>query len=583
VGGGEASFPCNLTVQQDESQAKQETGERRSGSVRSRCVKILLAQRNSTVGDFAGNLAIVRDAIARGRAAQATIVALPELFLPGYPPRDLLEKPSFLSANERALAEAAALATDVTLVVGFVERNPSKVGKRVFNAAAVCEKGRVSAVVRKCLLPTYDVFDEGRHFEPWPSVSVVSIAGKRVGLSICEDAWNDPEFWPSRNYPRDPIAEQAALGVDFFLNVSASPFNVGKGVTRARMFAEHVRKHRRPFLLVNLVGGNDELLFDGRSLVFDSKANQCAEAKPFVDEDLLVDLDALPPATGSFTRSDAEEVTDALVLGTRDYCRKCGFERVVIGLSGGIDSSVVAAIAAEALGPNHVLGVSMPSRFSSEGSLADAKSLAVALGIGHRVIPIDSIFQAYLDTLQPTFAGYPLEATEENIQARIRGNILMAISNKFGYLVLTTGNKSELSVGYCTLYGDMSGGLAVISDVPKTLVYEVGRELNRRRHAIPESVFSKAPSAELRPNQTDQDTLPPYDLLDRVLKLYVEERRPLCEILAMGLPEAIVRDTVRRVDANEYKRKQAAPGLRVTSKAFGLGWRMPIAQKFREG
>jgi NAD+ synthase (glutamine-hydrolysing) len=545
-------------------------------------VKILLAQRDSTIGDFAGNLAIVRDAIARGRAAKADVVALPELFLPGYPPRDLVEKPAFVAANERALREAAALAIDVSLVVGFIERNESGVGKRLFNSVAVCEHGRVAAIARKCLLPTYDVFDEGRHFEPAPSASVVTIAGRRVGLSICEDAWNAPEFWPSRNYVRDPIREQAEQGVDFFLNVSASPFSVGRGDLRARMFAEHARRHRRPLLFVNLIGGDDELLFDGRSLAVDAAGELRAEARTFVEDDLLVDVDAMPPVRRPSTRADAEEVLDALVMGTREYMRKCGFARAVVGLSGGIDSSVVAAIAAEAIGPANVLGVSMPSRYSSAGSLADARSLADALGIAHRTVSIDAIFQSYLETLAPAFEGRPADTTEENVQARIRGNVLMALSNKFGHLVLTTGNKSELAVGYCTLYGDMSGGLAVISDVPKTLVYEVGRVLNRRRAAIPESVFTKAPSAELRPNQTDQDSLPPYDVLDRILKLYVEEREPIETILRQGFDERWVRDTISRVERNEYKRKQAAPGLRVTSKAFGLGWRMPIAQKFRE-
>jgi NAD+ synthase (glutamine-hydrolysing) len=545
-------------------------------------VKILLAQRDSTIGDFAGNLAIVRDAIARGRAAKADVVALPELFLPGYPPRDLVEKPAFVAANERALREAAALAIDVSLVVGFIERNESGVGKRLFNSVAVCEHGRVAAIARKCLLPTYDVFDEGRHFEPAPSASVVTIAGRRVGLSICEDAWNAPEFWPSRNYVRDPIREQAEQGVDFFLNVSASPFSVGRGDLRARMFAEHARRHRRPLLFVNLIGGDDELLFDGRSLAVDAAGELRAEARTFVEDDLLVDVDAMPPVRRPSTRADAEEVLDALVMGTREYMRKCGFARAVVGLSGGIDSSVVAAIAAEAIGPANVLGVSMPSRYSSAGSLADARSLADALGIAHRTVSIDAIFQSYLETLAPVFEGRPADTTEENVQARIRGNVLMALSNKFGHLVLTTGNKSELAVGYCTLYGDMSGGLAVISDVPKTLVYEVGRVLNRRRAAIPESVFTKAPSAELRPNQTDQDSLPPYDVLDRILKLYVEEREPIETILRQGFDERWVRDTISRVERNEYKRKQAAPGLRVTSKAFGLGWRMPIAQKFRE-
>ncbi len=546
-------------------------------------VKILLAQRNSTVGDFAGNLRLVRDAIERARVAKADVVALPELFLPGYPPRDLVEKASFVEANERALEQAAAMATDVVLVVGCLERNSSGVGKGVFNAAAVCAQGSVSALVRKLLLPTYDVFDEGRNFEPGSSPSVVTIAGARVGLSICEDAWNSPDFWSHRHYTRDPIREQAERGVDWFLNISASPFAVGRGPLRPRMFSEHARAHRRPILFVNLVGGNDELVFDGRSLAVDGAGRVRLEAHPFREEDLLVDLDALPASREPPSAPDAEEVLEALVLGTRDYVRKCGFERAVVGLSGGIDSSVVAAIAAEALGPERVLGVSMPSRYSSEGSLADAKTLAQALGIGYRVIPIDPMFQSYLATLEPHFEGRPADVTEENVQARIRGNVLMAISNKFGHLVLTTGNKSELAVGYCTLYGDMSGGLAVISDVPKTLVYEVGRALDRRRPAIPESVYAKAPSAELRPNQTDQETLPPYEALDRILKLYVEERRPLAEILAAGLPADWVRQTIARVDGNEYKRKQAAPGLRVTSKAFGLGWRIPIAQKFREG
>ncbi|MBI1851215.1 MAG: NAD+ synthase [Planctomycetes bacterium] len=546
-------------------------------------MKILLAQRDSTIGDFVGNVAIVREAMGRAGAAGADVVAFPELFLPGYPPRDLVEKPSFIAANEHALRDVAALATDVAIVIGFIERNESGAGKRLFNSVAVCERGRVAAVARKSLLPTYDVFDEGRHFEPATTASVVTIAGKRVGLSICEDAWNAPEFWRSRNYSRDPIREQAEQGVDFFLNVSASPYSVGRGELRVRMFREHARTHGKPLLFVNLVGGNDELLFDGRSLVVDSAGALRFEGRAFAADDLLVDLGAMPPAREPFARADEEEVLDALVMGTRDYMRKCGFTRAVVGLSGGIDSSVVAAIAADAIGAANVLGVSMPSRYSSKGSLEDARALADALGIGYRVVPIDKIFQAYLETLAPSLEGRPPDTTEENVQARIRGNVLMALSNKFGHLVLTTGNKSELAVGYCTLYGDMSGGLALISDVPKTLVYALGRALNRRRPSIPENVFTKAPSAELRPNQTDQDSLPPYDALDQILERYVEKREPIDQILAQGFDEKWVRDTIARVERNEYKRKQAAPGLRVTSKAFGLGWRMPIAQKFREG
>ncbi len=555
-------------------------------------MRIAIAQLDYTVGAFDGNLEKMRDAVARAGERGADLVVFSELATVGYPPRDLLDRDDFVRANLEQLERVAALSDGgPAIVTGYVERNPAPAGKPLFNGAALCVGGRVAGRYVKCLLPTYDVFDEARHFEPGGEVEPLVLDGLKLGVTVCEDAWNDPDFWPRRLYRRDPVGELVGAGAQLLVNVSASPFSVGKGGLRREMLSAEAAKHRRWMVVANQVGGNDELVFDGHSLVLDPTGTVVARARDFA-EDLLVHeipdgaLRQRSCAAGEpghlrpVSRGPVEEAWRALVLGLRDYTAKCGFRRVVLGLSGGIDSALTAVIAAEALGPENVLGVAMPTRYSSASSLTDAEALARNLGIGYRVIPIDGIFQSYLDTMAEHFEGREPDVTEENIQARVRGNVLMALSNKFGMLLLSTGNKSELAVGYCTLYGDMSGGLAVISDVPKTMVWKMARWLNREREVIPETIITKPPSAELRPGQTDQDSLPPYDVLDRILELYVERNASLREMVEEGLDEGVVREVIRLIDRNEYKRRQAAPGLRITTKAFGVGRRYPIAADY---
>ncbi|MDE3153760.1 MAG: NAD+ synthase [Acidobacteriota bacterium] len=554
-------------------------------------MRLALAQLNFTVGAFEGNFERMRSAIARAREADADLVVFSEMAATGYPPRDLLTHAGFIRAN-LALVERVAALTDERLgaIVGFVDPNPSSEGKGLFNAAAVCHDGRVIARRYKSLLPTYDVFDEDRYFEPAREVAPVAFKGIRLGITICEDVWNAKEFWPSRLYHRDPVDEVVKAGADLLINISSSPFSLGKPALRREMVRQEAKKHQRYFFYLNQVGANDELVFDGHSLGFDPRGEVVLRARDFAEDFLLYDVPvgttaaASEPTVGAMagvSGSRVEEAYRALVLGLRDYVHKCGFHDVVVGLSGGIDSALTAALAAEALGPEHVLGVSMPARYSSEGSRRDAEALAHNLGIRYRQVPIDEIFGAYLAALAPVFEGYAQDVTEENIQARVRGAVLMALANKFGSLLLSTGNKSELAVGYCTLYGDMAGGLAVISDVPKTLVYEIARFINRERTLIPVSTLTKPPSAELRPDQTDQDTLPPYDILDRVLEAYVEKNLDVEAICAMGLDPAVVQKIVTMIDRAEYKRRQAAPGLKITSKAFGVGRRYPIAADYR--
>ena len=554
-------------------------------------MRLAVAQLNFTVGAFHANLAKMRDAVDRARAAEADLVVFSEMAATGYPPRDLLNRPSFVARNLAVVDRLAALTDDrLGLLVGFVDPNPARDGKGLFNAAALCHQGRVVARRHKCLLPTYDVFDEDRYFEPGREVAPIEFGRLKLGVTICEDLWNDPDFWPRRLYHHDPVAELVAQGADLLVNISSSPFTLGKPELRREMVRREAQKHHRYFFYVNQVGGNDELVFDGHSLACDPAGTVVLRARDF-DEDLLVyevPADALDrPAADSdetverdVSRTPTEAAYRTLVVGLRDYARKCGFARVVLGLSGGIDSALTACLAAEALGPPNVLGVAMPSRFSSPESLTDAARLARNLGISYQVVPIDGIFQASLDALAPSFSGFPAEITEENLQARARGNVLMALSNKFGYLVLSTGNKSELGVGYCTLYGDMSGGLAVISDVPKTLVYELARFVNHQREIIPSSILTKPPSAELRPNQTDQDTLPPYEVVDRILEAYVERDLDIDEIAALGIDRAVVADVVRKINRSEYKRRQAAPGIKITTRAFGVGRRYPIAADY---
>ncbi len=562
--------------------------------------RIALAQIDTTVGDFAGNAARIRAATERARAAGATLVVFPELALCGYPPRDLLDQPDFLERAGAALAELARPAEwsrGVALAVGFPEAPPGAPAPGVYNAVALVAGGEVRAVGRKSLLPTYDVFDETRYFLPSDRSTAAAAPPfpLRVGLSICEDVWNDKRFWDRPRYARDPIADLARDGAGLVVNVSASPYAMGKPALRERMLAASARGHGAPIAYVNQVGGNDALVFDGGSMLVGRDGAVLARAPLFREALVVADLEGgraevlgldgapLPAAPPAAADPLADEVLSALVLGLRDYVRKCGFASVVLGLSGGIDSALTACIAAEALGPAAVLGVAMPSRYSSSHSREDAAALAEALGIRFQEIGIEPMHAAFAARLAEA-RGQPLcDLADQNVQARVRGQILMALSNDTGALVLTTGNKSELAVGYCTLYGDMAGGLAVIGDVPKTLVYRVARAANARagRSLVPERTFTKPPSAELRPDQTDQDTLPPYDVLDDILRGYVEERLPLEAIVARGHPRETVRRVVGMVISSEYKRRQAAPVLKVSEKAFGEGRRLPIAHGYR--
>lgn len=549
-------------------------------------MRVALGQINTTVGDLAGNTDRMVRMARRAAEGGAEVVVFPELSLTGYPPRDLVEKPSFLDRTQREMDRLAQETSPLGLAVicGYVGRSEAHAGKRATNSAAVLERGQIVFRQNKALLPTYDVFDEARYFQPAERQSVFRIAGRFVALTICEDAWNDKQYWERQLYRRDPVEDLAGAGAEVLITINASPYHMGKRAQRREIFTNTARRRRLPLVYVNQVGGNDSLVFDGGSFAMDAEARVIAAAPSFEEDLVFADLDAGAGDRRETLPDECEAVYQALVLGVRDYIHKCGFRRVLLGLSGGIDSSLTAAIAAEAVGPENVVGVGMPGPYSSEGSVTDARDLARNLGVRFELVGITDVYEAYLRALDPVFAGLPRDVAEENIQARIRGATLMALSNKWGALVLTTGNKSELAMGYCTLYGDMCGGLAVISDVPKTLVYELSRVANRRRPgAIPESVFIKPPSAELRPNQTDQDSLPPYDLLDRILAAYVEDYRTPKEIAAeLRLTEEFVKDIVNKVDRNEYKRQQAAPGLKVTSKAFGIGRRFPIAQRFSE-
>ena len=555
-------------------------------------MRIAVAQIDYTIGAFEANFEAMAAAVARARAAQVDLVVFTELATVGYPPGDLLERREFVDRNLQQLERVARLSDEqLGLLVGFVDRNLSGAGKPLHNAVALCDGGEVVARSHKCLLPTYDVFDEARYFQPGTEVRPLDFRGVRIGVSVCEDVWADPDLDGFSLYSRDPVLELIHRGAQLMVNLSASPFELGKAAERRELIRRYAADSGRFFVYANQVGGNDELVFDGHSMIFDGHGEVVARAHDFAEDLLLYDVpdDALSGAKGAAgdlgeirdTASSLEaEALAALELGVRDYVRKCGFETVLLGLSGGIDSALTAAIAARALGPDKVLGVAMPTRYSSQGSVTDAESLAENLGIDYRLIPIDGIFQSYLEGLAPAFEGLEADVTEENIQARIRGAVLMALSNKFGRLVLATGNKSELAVGYCTLYGDMCGGLAVISDVPKTLVYDLARHLNADGEVIPESTISKAPSAELRPDQEDQDSLPPYEVLDRIVEAWVEDHRSVDEIIAEGLEPDAVNQVVRLITGNEYKRRQAAPGIKITAKAFGVGRRYPIAAKY---
>jgi len=546
-------------------------------------MKITLAQLNPVIGDVEGNAAQALAAMERCRPEAPDLVILPELFLTGYPPLDLLERPWLIDRVESAIEELArrsARYPGTGMIFGAPTRAGNKPGKRLYNSAILVADGKVAATVHKSLLPTYDVFDERRYFDPAGDVRPVSFKGESLGISVCEDAWNDPDLWPRGSlYDRDPISLLARRGATVMINVSASPFFMGKEEIRFHLIRNHVRRHRLPFFFVNQVGGNDELVFDGRSFALDPNGDPLTVCRPFREDVRTADARSAG-VPGLFAPPDPiESAYEALVLGTRDYMEKCGFRKAVLGLSGGIDSALVCCIARDAVGADSVLAISMPSPISSTGSVEDSRRLAANLGVAFQVIPIASIRDAYRETMKEPFAGRPEDVTEENIQARIRGNILMAVSNKFGHLVLSTGNKSEMAVGYCTLYGDMSGGLAVLSDVPKTLVYDLARFLNRNGSVIPEAIIAKPPTAELRPGQLDEDSLPPYPILDAILHRYIEDLCSPREIVAAGFDPGTVDWVVRAVEKSEYKRKQAAPGLKITTKAFGAGRRMPIAAK----
>ena len=551
-------------------------------------MRIGLAQLNPTVGDLAGNLRRLVAAYQELVAAGAELVITPELAVCGYPPRDLLLRSRFVQDVENATAELAAATGEVPLLVGTVVANPHEQGRRAFNAAAFCHHGRVQQLAKKCLLPTYDVFDEDRYFEPAAAPTVIIHAGKRLGVTICEDIWANESPGDTRLHRFDPVAALKTEGIDLLLNLSASPWYVGKSGLRDRIVADLARDLSVPVVYCNAIGGNDELIFDGRSLVASPAGEITHRLAAFAEDRRVIDLSA-PSASDSESGaslrapcSPLQSIHAALVLGLRDYAHKSGFTRALIALSGGIDSALVAELAVAAFGAENVIGISLPSAISSEHSKDDARILAQNLGIPFETIAIADTVAAAERALGPIFAGRAPDVAEENIQARTRGVIMMAISNKFGALLLTTGNKSEVAVGYCTLYGDMCGGLAVISDLFKTQVYALCRWINEQagRDIIPRNTIEKPPSAELRPGQVDQDSLPPYDVLDALLLGYIEEGLSRAELVARGFPEPMVRDICRKVDLNEYKRKQAAPGLKITPLAFGVGRRIPIVQKY---
>ncbi len=543
-------------------------------------MRIGIAQINPLIGDFAGNAAKIVFRADQARERGCDLVVFSELVLSGYPPRDLLEKEDFVQAGLHALEDLTARIQGIGVICGYVDRNPQREGKPLFNAAVLFENGRILHRACKRLLPTYDVFDESRYFEPGSDNTVVEFRGRRLALTICEDVWNDKDIFDRPLYHSDPVAAMSAAGADLLINVAASPFDHTKPAFRERMLAAAARKYRMPVVFANQVGGNDSLVFDGAGAAFDAEGRQIARAAEFNEDLVVFDASACTGEVRPASASRAEAVYRALICGTRDYVTKCGFAKVVIGLSGGIDSALTACIGVEALGPENVATVFMPSRYTAAHNFEDTRRLAENLRVEYRIIPIDGIFDAFARPLCPAFDPAAPGLTEQNIQARIRGTLLMGISNRDGALVLSTGNKSELAVGYCTLYGDMNGGLAVISDVPKTMVYEICRHVNRNGEIIPQRIIDKVPSAELAPDQTDQDDLPPYDLLDRILEGYVERGRGEEALVAEGFARETVREVIGRVERSEYKRRQAAPGIKVTPKAFGEGRRLPLAKRF---
>jgi NAD+ synthase (glutamine-hydrolysing) len=547
-------------------------------------MKIGFLQLNSTIGDFAANVKKLLASYEKAVGQGAEFILAPELFLCGYPPRDLLLRNDFIEANLAALDDAAKKTGPVPLCVGFVNKNPERPGRALRNAAAILQNGKIAWRTNKCLLPTYDVFDEDRYFEPAKGIVPFEFNGCKYAVTICEDIWNDEDFWPERLYRRDPVKEAISLGAQVVLNISASPWHDGKENVRLEMLRRVARDEKIPLAQVNLVGANDELIFDGHSVALDSAGNVIAMGRGFAEDVFVADLarSSAPPATGGFSLPQREaQIFSALSLGIRDYVRKCGFKSVILGLSGGIDSALTAVLAADALGKENVRGVAMPARYSSEGSLTDAEALAKNLGIRFELLPIEPMFLAIESQLKDVFMNLKPDQTEENLQSRLRGTTLMALSNKFNGLVLTTGNKSEMAVGYCTLYGDMNGALAPLADVFKTDIYKIARWVNREREVIPQSSIDKPPSAELRPNQKDQDSLPPYETLDAILDLYIVKNLGREQIIEKGFDRAMVYDVLNKINFTEYKRRQAAPGLKISPRAFGMGRRVPIAQRFR--
>ena len=543
-------------------------------------MKIALGQINPTVGDFNGNAAKIIDFARRAQSEGAGLILFPELSVCGYPPRDLVERTSFVTHNHETVERIAGETRGIAVICGLVTPAQAATGKSVMNSAALLKDGRVAFLQSKMLLPTYDVFDEMRNFAPARSQVLFPFCGKQMALTICEDAWNDKHFWNKRLYTFDPVEALIHAGGNFLLNISASPFWIGKPELRRNMLATIARNYKVPVAMVNQVGGNDSLIFDGSSVVLNPAGNVIAQGKSFEEDLVYFDSDRLTGEVHEQPQGEEASAYAALVLGTRDYVRKCGFKQVIIGLSGGIDSALTATIAVEALGAENVIGVGMPGPYSSQGSIDDARQLAENLGIRFELICIQEIYESYGKALKKVFAGRKEDETEENLQSRARGALLMALSNKLGAIVLSTGNKSELGVGYCTLYGDMVGGLAAISDVPKTMVYRLSHYVNSRRQVIPKSTLEKPPSAELRPDQKDSDSLPPYEVLDAILEDYVEDSHSPEQIAAdRGIDIALVRRVVRMVERTEYKRQQAAPGLKISAKAFGYGRRFPIAAR----
>jgi NAD+ synthase (glutamine-hydrolysing) len=543
-------------------------------------VKIALGQINPTVGDFSGNAAKIVDFSRRAQSAGAGLILFPELAVCGYPPRDLVERPTFIRRNRETVERIAAETSGIAVICGMVTPAHSSTGKTVMNSAALLMDGKIAFIQSKMLLPTYDVFDEIRNFAPAKNQELFSFCGNRMALTICEDAWNDKQFWRKRLYTVDPVESLIQAGGNFVLNISASPFWIGKRELRRDMLASIARHHCVPVVMVNQVGGNDSLVFDGSSLVLNREGQVIAQGRSFEEDLVFFDSQSLTGEMHEQIAGEEASVYSALVLGTRDYMRKCGFQKAIVGLSGGIDSALTAVIAADAVGAENVIGVGMPGPYSSQGSIDDARTLAKNLGIRFELLSVNPAYEAYRQILAPVFAGHKEDVTEENIQSRARGMLLMSLSNKFGAIVLSTGNKSELGVGYCTLYGDMVGGLAVISDVPKTLVYRLSHYVNSRRAVIPQATLEKPPSAELRPDQKDSDSLPSYEILDAILEDYVEDSHSAERIANdRGIDFETVRRVVRMVDRAEYKRQQAAPGLKISPKAFGYGRRFPIAAK----